>query len=154
MALLELTFRKLRALALAVAALLGAANASLVATCQEVAKEPNADAIDFVSFGYDASGMEEGVYYYASPDNATSRHLYYATFSGSNRRVEIESGSDEPADSASGFRPYAFETWSFSADGNWAIRRRSAFGAPTRIELVQLSSGVGKVVKTLQDNSE
>lgn len=115
---------------------------------------PNADAIDFVSFGYDASGMEEGVYYYASPDNATSRHLYYATFSGSNRRVEIESGSDEPADSASGFRPYAFETWSFSADGNWAIRRRSAFGAPTRIELVQLSSGVGKVVKTLQDNSE
>lgn len=112
-----------------------------------------ADAIDFITFNYDAEGNERGVYYYASPGVASARSLYYASLTGENVRVELlESPDGAPLEDS--FRPFAFESWSISADGSWAICRRSAFGNPTRIDLVQLDQGTAKVVKTLQDNSE
>ncbi len=108
----------------------------------------NADAIEFVSFDYDSEGKEQGVYYYASPDNATQRFLYWASLSGENKRVEIVGDSNEVVHE----RSWGFETWSVSADANWAICRRSAFGTPTRIDLVSLDGAQAKEVKLLRDN--
>ena len=117
MALLELTFRKLRALALAVAALLGAANASLVATCQEVAKEPNADAIEesaanpatLKAIDLYLAGDVDGAYellksvYDANPDSDPPGVLLALLHSHANRFLEMrraleKTAEDYPAD--------------------------------------------------------
>ncbi len=126
-----------------------------LASCDQIGEEnkpftlENADAIDFVSFDYDDNGAECGAYYYASPENATQRFLYRATFDGENKRVYSTSSIEESQSAA-----WGFETWAISADAKWGICRRSAFGTPTTIELVKLENGVGTVEKVLQDNAE
>lgn len=113
------------------------------------------DAIDFVAFDYDANGVETGVYFYASPENATRRFLYRSAFDGSTERVVLTE-SDAASESANvpTANDFGFETWNVSADSRWAILRRSAFGVPSRIDLVKLESGKAQVVKTLEDNAE
>ena len=108
-----------------------------------------ADAIDFVSFDYDADGNERGVYYYATPDNAAQRFLYWASLTGENKRVVIDGDESEKILG----RAVGFETWSVSADAQLAICRRSAFGVPTLIELVHLDAGKASLVKRLEDNA-
>lgn len=104
---------------------------------------PNADAIDFVAFDYDANGCENGVYYYASPESGTRRFLYRASLDGAqNERVELESDA-----------AFGYYTWNISADSSWAICRRSAFGVPSRIDLATLDGAKAQVVKTLEDNA-
>ena len=117
MALLELTFRKLRALAFAFAALLGAANASLVATCQEIAKEPNADAIEesaanpatLKAIDLYLAGDVDGAYellksvYDANPDSDPPGVLLALLHSHANRFLEMrraleKTAEDYPAD--------------------------------------------------------
>ncbi|MGI6401119.1 MAG: DPP IV N-terminal domain-containing protein [Thermoguttaceae bacterium] len=109
----------------------------------------SADAIDFVAFDYDEEGEERGIYYYASPDNATQRFLYWASLTGENKRVEISGDTSDVMHE----RPWGFETWSVSADSNFAICRRSAFGTPTRIDLVRLDGPLATEVRLLQDNN-
>ena len=108
-----------------------------------------ADVIDFVAFDYDANGEERGVYYYASPDNATRRFLFWASLDGVNKRVEIADDSNEVAHG----RPWGYETWTISADSNLAICRRSAFGEPSRIDLVRLDGAQATEIKLLRDNN-
>ena len=118
---------------------------------------PNVDVIDFVSFDYDSRGMIIGIYYYASPDNATQRFLYRASISGVNERVvvlesmEKENGHDDVFVSSSDF---GFERWIISPDSNWAICYRSSFGVPNRVDLVKLDSASAIVVNHLVDNIE
>ena len=109
----------------------------------------NSDAIDFVAFDYDAEGNERGVYYYASPENAAQRFLYWASLTGENKRVEIIGDSNEVAHD----RPWGYETWTISADSNLAICRRSAFGVPSRIDLVRLDGSQASEIKLLRDNN-
>ncbi len=111
------------------------------------------DAIDFVAFDYDANGCENGVYFYASPENATRRFLYRASFDGSTERIVLTE-RDAASENANELAPkeFGFETWSVSADSRWAILRRSSFGVPTRIDLVKLEGAEAQVVKTLEDN--
>ena len=109
----------------------------------------SADVIDFVAFDYDLDGKEQGVYYYASPTNATQRFLFWASLDGQNKRVEITGDSDEVAHD----RPWGYETWTISADSSLAICRRSAFGVPSRIDLVRLDGSQASEVKILHDNN-
>lgn len=111
---------------------------------------PNADAIDFVAFDYDSDGRERGVYYYASPGDATRRFLFWASLDGENKRVVVEDGA---FDSPHG-RSWGFETWKISPDSNWAICQRSAFGTPSRYDLISLDGSDASIVKTLEDNAE
>ncbi|MDO5308004.1 MAG: DPP IV N-terminal domain-containing protein [Planctomycetia bacterium] len=113
-------------------------------TEQRALTPPECDAIEFVSFDYDASGQENGVYYYASPSNATQRFLYRASLEGENQRVVFSNASES--------RDNGTESWSLSADSNWAIYRRSSFGVPSRVELVQLDGAQATVSKVLVDN--
>ncbi|MBR5757533.1 MAG: DPP IV N-terminal domain-containing protein [Thermoguttaceae bacterium] len=110
----------------------------------------NADVVSFVSFDYDANGQTTGVYYYASPENATQRRLYRATLSGENARVELDESS--VPDDAKLDVDFGFESWSISADSNWGILRRSAFGVPSCVDLVQLDGNKARVVKRLEAN--
>ena len=110
----------------------------------------NADAIEFVSFDYDADGKVNGVYYYASPENAARQYLYRASLEGENSRVLITETDDENNTVAP--EEFGFERWSISADSNWAICRRSSFGVPNRIDLVKLDGVSASVVKRLKDN--
>ncbi len=112
----------------------------------------NADVISFVSFDYDADGGVVGLYYYASPEDATRRRLYRATLSGENARVELDE-STMPDDVKLDVE-FGFESWSISADSNWAILRRSAFGVPSCVDLVQLDGNAARVVKRLEANLE
>ncbi len=111
----------------------------------------NADVIDFVSLDYDHNGEVIGVYYYASPDNSTQRFLYHSTLSGESARVDIVR---QDSDSEFDDNIWGFETWSISADSSWAIVRRSAFGVPTRIDLVKLEDNTANIVKCLENNTE
>lgn len=113
------------------------------------------DAIDFVAFDYDANGCENGVYFYASPENATRRFLYRSAFDGSTERVLLTE-NDAASDGSNRLKTndFGFETWDVSADSRWAIARRSAFGVPSRIDLVKLENGKAQVVRTLEDNAD
>lgn len=108
----------------------------------------NADAIDFVSWDYDSEGSVTGVYYYASPENGTRRFLYRSSFTGESARVVITNDEAETDEV-----DYGFETWNISADSNWAICHRSAFGIPNRIDLVELENAAAKIVKNLENNA-
>lgn len=110
----------------------------------------NADVISFVSFDYDADGQVAGIYYYASPENGAQRRLYHAPLFGENTRVQIDESSVDASVQLD--VDFGFETWSVSADSNWAILRRSAFGVPSCIDLVQLDGNNACVVKRLEAN--
>ncbi|MGN0930518.1 MAG: DPP IV N-terminal domain-containing protein [Thermoguttaceae bacterium] len=107
----------------------------------------DADVIDFVAFDYDSEGNERGIYYYASPDNATRRHLYWASLTGNNERVALKSPLD--AD-----QRLEFEDWSISPNSKWAVCTRSSFGVPPSTELIQLDGSQASSYKVLEDNAE
>ncbi|MDI1241525.1 MAG: S9 family peptidase [bacterium] len=68
------------------------------------------------------------VYYIASPDNATQRYLHRSRLDGS--------GTDERV------TPAEFQGWNsynFSPSSKWAIQSSSAFGKPSRVDLLKLS---------------
>lgn len=81
------------------------------------------------------------VYFIASPDNPTQRHLYRASLDGSGEVVRV-SPSDQ-----SGTHSYKI-----SGDGRWAFHTISRFGVPPVIELVQLPGH--RVIRTLVGNAE
>lgn len=80
------------------------------------------------------------VYFIASPDNPTQRHLYRVPLDGSGALQRVS-----PTDQAGS---HSYET---SPDGCWAFHHFSRFGEPPRIELVTLEDH--KVLRTLTDNS-
>ncbi len=107
----------------------------------------NADVIEFVAFDYDTEGNERGIYYYASPDNATRRFLYWASLTGDNERVSLNS----PLDSS---LHLGYEDWSISPNSKWAVCTRSSFGIPPTTELVKLDGAQASSYKVLEDNAE
>ena len=111
----------------------------------------NADVVDFVAFEYDDNRRIVGVYYYASPANATQRRLYRATLTGENDQVRIDESS--VIDQSFPTNELCYETWSFSADSHWAICRRSAFGVPSCIDLVQVDGSNARVERRLETNA-
>ncbi|MCL2119130.1 MAG: DPP IV N-terminal domain-containing protein [Planctomycetaceae bacterium] len=99
------------------------------------------DVIDFAAFDY-AIGhhakTECGVYYYASPDNATQRYLYCVDLAGNN---------------AHRVTPSEFQgtnTYQISPDGQFAVHKYSTFVTPPVTNLVRLPSH--EVVRELGDN--
>ncbi len=98
------------------------------------------DVIEFVAFDYDAENRECGVYFDASPDNATQRYLYYSSLDGSppyRITPQTQTGTHQ---------------YVISNDGKLAFHTWSAFGMPPISELVRLPSHT--VVKVYEDNSE
>ncbi|MBC8871618.1 MAG: DPP IV N-terminal domain-containing protein [Planctomycetes bacterium] len=80
-------------------------------------------------------------YYYASPDNATQKHLY---------RVRLD-GTGEPERVTPLDQPGTHD-YDFSPDARWAFHAYSTFDTPPITELVQLPEH--QVVRTLEDNQE
>lgn len=109
--------------------------------------QADADVIDFVAFDYDSEGNERGIYYYASPDNATRRLLYWASLTGNNERIALKSPLD--AD-----QRLKYEDWSISPNSKWAVCTRSSFGVPPSTELIQLDGSQASSYKVLEDNAE
>ena len=101
------------------------------------------DVIDFVAFDRLPDGMpktETGVYFYASPDNATQRYLYRAGLDGGHfKRITPEEMSGT-------------HSYQISPDTTLALHTWSQFGVPPTTEVVQLPSH--KHVQTLTDNRE
>lgn len=89
--------------------------------------------------GLDASG--EGLYFIASPDNATQSYLYRAPLDGTEppRRV---TPADEPGT----------HSYDLSPDGRWAFRTHSRFDQPPTVDLVRLPAH--DRVRVLVDNAE
>lgn len=82
---------------------------------------------------------ERCVYFLASPDHPTERHLYRAGLDGQGGVVRV-SPPDQPG-------THAYE---FSRDGRWAFHTHSRFGHPPRIELVAFPGH--RLVRTLSEN--
>jgi len=80
-------------------------------------------------------------YYYASPDNATQKHLY---------RVRLD-GTGEPKRVTPMGQPGTHD-YDFSPDAKWAFHTYSIFDTPPVTELVQLPEH--RVVRVLEDNKE
>jgi dipeptidyl-peptidase-4 len=80
-------------------------------------------------------------YFYASPDNATEKHLYRVPLDGSGMLERIT-----PKDQ-SGTHDY-----DFSPDTKWAFHTYSTFDTPPIVELVELTGH--RVIKVLDDNKE
>jgi len=99
------------------------------------------DVIDFAAFDYtddNNAKIERGVYFYASPDNATQRYLFRVDMNGSNvRRVT-------PNDLV------GTNTYRISPDGQFAIHGWSNFNTPSVTNLVRLPSH--EIVRELADN--
>jgi dipeptidyl-peptidase-4 len=101
----------------------------------------NMDVIDFVAFDYaEDKKTEDGVYFYASPDNATQKYLYRVALDGSDFQRITPEGQD------------GTHTYQISPDATLAIHKYSRFGEPPTVELVRLPSH--EVVRTLTDNHE
>ncbi len=98
------------------------------------------DVIEFLAFDYDAENRERGVYFYASPDNATQRYLYYCPLDGTEvRRITppLEAGTHQ---------------YNISKDGKLAFHIRSSLGVPPISELVRLPNH--EKVKEYETNDE
>lgn len=96
-------------------------------------------AFDVVS----VAGVSEAdgwVYFIASPDNPTQRHLYRAPLDGKGT-VERVSPADQPGT----------HSYDFSRDGRWAFHTYSRFGTPPVVELVRFPGH--HVVRTLAGNA-
>ena len=100
------------------------------------------DVIDFAAFDYADDGhakTERGVYFYASPDNATQRYLFRANPAGTDiRRVT-------PSDLI------GTNNYRISPDGQFALHGYSSFNTPPVTNLVRLPSH--EIVRNLSDNS-
>lgn len=105
------------------------------------------DVIDFVAFDYDSEGNERGIYYYASPDNATRRFLFWASLTGNYKRTSLKSPLDANLH-------LEYEDWSISPNSKWAVCTRSSFGIPPSTELIQLDGSQASSYKVLEDNAE
>ncbi|MCL2622832.1 MAG: DPP IV N-terminal domain-containing protein [Planctomycetaceae bacterium] len=99
------------------------------------------DMIEFAAFDYttDADAKtESGVYFYASPDNATQRYLYRIDLTGGNfRRVT-------PTELT------GTNTYRISPVGQYAVHQYSTFGTPPVTNLLRLPSH--EIVRNLADN--
>ncbi len=80
-------------------------------------------------------------YFYASPDNATQKHLYRVPLDGLGKLERI-TPEDQPGT----------HTYEFSPDKKWAFHTYSTLDSPPRIELVELSGH--RVARVLEDNSK
>ncbi len=97
-------------------------------------------AFDVISI----TGVDEAqgiVYFIASPDNPTQRHLYRAPFDGRGAVLRV-SPKDQPG-------THAYE---MSKDCRWAFHTYSRFGQPPVIELVSLPDH--KVIRVLAGNAK
>jgi dipeptidyl-peptidase-4 len=92
------------------------------------------DVIDIEAVD-DAGGW---LYYAASPENATQRHLYRTRLSGG------------PAERLSPTAQPGWHTYEVSPDARWAVHTYSTFTTPAVVELVSLPDH--KVVRVLADN--
>ncbi len=80
-------------------------------------------------------------YYYASPDNATQKHLYRVRLDGTGQPERV-TPADQPGT----------HDYDFSPDARWAFHTYSTFDTPPVTELVQLAEP--KMVRVLEDNQE
>ena len=80
-------------------------------------------------------------YYYASPDDATQKHLYRVRLDGTGAPERL-TPPDQPGT----------HDYSFSPDSTWAIHTCSTFDTPPVTELVQVPKH--EVVRVLEDNRE
>ncbi len=96
----------------------------------------NYDVIDLVK----VDEKHSCCYFYASPDNATQRYLYKASFKGGKAQLI------SPA------KQKGTHSYNISPNGKWAIHSFSNFDTPTVIDLVQLPEH--KVIRTLMDNKK
>jgi dipeptidyl-peptidase-4 len=80
------------------------------------------------------------VYFIASPDDPTQRHLYRAPLDGSGEVLRV-SPQDQPGT----------HSYQISRDGRWGFHTYSRFGQPPVIELVRLPEH--NVVRPLADNT-
>jgi len=78
-------------------------------------------------------------YFYASPDNATQKHLFRVPLDGSGTLERI-TPPDQPGT----------HHYDFSPDAKWAFHTYSTLDSPPRIELIELPGH--RVVRVLQDN--
>lgn len=78
-------------------------------------------------------------YFYASPENATQKHLYRVPLDGSGTLERI-TPQDQPGT----------HHYDFSPDAKWAFHTYSTLDSPPRVELVELPGH--RVVRILQDN--
>ena len=99
------------------------------------------DMIDFVAFDYTTIGdakTESGIYFYASPDNATQRYLYRIDLNGGDCRRITPPGLP------------GTNTYRISPDGQFAVHQYSTFDTPPVANLIRLPSH--EVVRNLTDN--
>lgn len=78
-------------------------------------------------------------YFYASPDNATQKHLFRVPLAGSSALERI-TPADQPGT----------HHYDISPDAKWAIHTYSALDTPPVVEVVELPSH--RVLRVLQDN--
>ncbi len=80
-------------------------------------------------------------YFYASPDNATQKHLFRVPLDGSGNLERIT-----PQDQ------HGTHHYDFSPDAKWAFHTYSTLDSPPFVELVELPGH--RVVRVLQDNQQ
>lgn len=80
------------------------------------------------------------LYFAASPDNPTQRHLYRVSFGGG--KPERLSPVNQPG----------WHTYEISPDANWAVHRYSTFTTPPVVELIRLADH--SVARVLTDNAK
>ncbi len=85
--------------------------------------------------------QERCVYFIASPEDPTQRHLYRAPLDGSGGLVRV-SPSDQPGT----------HSYDLSKDGRWAFHTYSRLGRPPVVELVRLPAH--QVVRTVAGNAK
>ncbi|MFT5688310.1 MAG: dipeptidyl-peptidase-4 [Planctomycetota bacterium] len=81
------------------------------------------------------------VYFIASPDDPTQRFLYRARLDGGDGEQPLRITPQQRGTHA----------YQISPNGDWAIHRYSAFGAPASVELVSLPGH--QVLRTMTDNA-
>ena len=92
----------------------------------------------------DRAAIDEGggwYYFYASPDNATQKHLYRVPLDGSGTLEQI-SPSNQPGT----------HLYHFSPDAKLAIHTYSTLDSPPIVELVELAGH--RVIRVLNDNEK
>ena len=85
---------------------------------------PVFDVIGFVAF----NAEEDGIYFYASPGDATRQYLFHVGLGGRNCRQITPEGTP------------GVHRYDVSPDGTLAIHRYSSFGVPPVCEIVELPS--------------
>ncbi len=100
----------------------------------------NWDVIEVLGFDGGGEVPESGIYFSASPQNATQQYLYRAALDGSEVRRITPPG-----------RP-GTHTYEISPDGRLAYHTESRFGSPPVCELVRLPSH--ETVRIESDNAE